>query len=370
MLANALPQEEQVLVTTLSETNREAKVAGVNPMAEFEVRTGKLDVRNRVSDDFVGRTEYGVNMSSLAVDLDRVTVEPPRLFVSDPVTTRAQRRWTAAPSFRSLDVALAERSPLTRVSSAIVHAGAIGLILWLGSRAQKVVVPDQTLTNLDFKLFAPPPEPKLLPVAPKLGGGGGGGAHQIVEPTKGRAPEVAAVKMNAPQIARLSQPKLVVEPTESIKLPDSPKMMNLGQPDSPQVRLASQGAGGGSGFGSGLGGGLGAGHGLGAGPGSGGGYGGGVMDVGGGVSAPIVLHSAHPEFTDQARQANFQGSVTLALIIDADGNPQNVHVTKSLGMGLDEKAVEAVRQYRFKPAMYQGHPVAVKIVINVDFHLH
>jgi TonB family protein len=94
------------------------------------------------------------------------------------------------------------------------------------------------------------------------------------------------------------------------------------------------------------------------------------MSVGGGVSAPVVLRSVDPEFTEQARQANFQGSVTLALIIDASGNPQNVRVTRHLGMGLDEKAVAAVQQYKFKPAMYQGHPVAVQIVVDVDFRLH
>ena len=339
-------------------------------MAEYEVRMGKPNVGKRVSNDFVGRGAYQLNMSSLAIGLERSTADRPRLFVPGSVTTRLQGRGSTGPSFRSLDVALAERDPMTRVTSVIVHAGMIGIILLLGSRTQKVVAPTQTLTNLDFKLFAPPPEPKILPVAPKAGGGGGGGAHQIVEPTKGRPPEVAKVTMNAPQIARLTQPKLAVEPTESIKLPDSPKIMNLGQPDSPQIRLASQGSGSGSGFGHGLGGGLGSGNGLGAGPGSGGGYGGGVMNVGGGVSAPIVLRSVHPEFTDQARQANFQGSVTLALIIDTDGNPQNVHVTKHLGMGLDERAIEAVRQYKFRPAMFQGHPVAVQIVVDVDFHLH
>jgi TonB family protein len=207
-------------------------------------------------------------------------------------------------------------------------------------------------------------------VAAKTGGGGAGGAHQIVEPTKGRTPEVAKVQLNAPQLARLEHPKLAVEPTTPIKIPDDPKMMNLGVPDSPQIKLASQGSGSGSGFGHGLGGGLGAGHGIGAGPGSGGGYGGGVMSVGGGVSAPAVIRSVQPEFSDQARQANFQGTVALQLIVDANGNPQNVRVTRHLGMGLDEKAIEAVQQYKFKPAMYQGHPVAVQIVVDVEFHLH
>jgi TonB family protein len=94
------------------------------------------------------------------------------------------------------------------------------------------------------------------------------------------------------------------------------------------------------------------------------------MSVGGGVSAPVIVHSVDPEFTQEARTANFQGSVSIQLIVDSQGNPQNVRVVRHLGMGLDEKAVEAVRQYRFRPAMYEGHPVAVQLVVDVDFHLH
>jgi len=139
---------------------------------------------------------------------------------------------------------------------------------------------------------------------------------------------------------------------------------------SPQIAMASQGSGSGSGFGHGSGGGIGGGRGVGAGPGSGGGYGGGLMSVGGGVSAPQVVHSAEPAFTDEARRANYQGNVSVQLIVDSQGNPQNVRLVSHLGMGLDDKAIEAVRQYKFKPAMYQGHPVAVQIIIDVDFHLH
>jgi TonB family protein len=321
-------------------------------------------------DDFAGRHVNEYNSSSLAIGVDRSTRDRSREGGGGLRPRRLENPRKAGPMFRGLDAALAERSPRSRITSAFVHASVIGLILWLGSRAPKVTAPAQTLTPIDFKLFDPPLAPKVMPVAPKMGGGGGGGAREIVEPTQGRAPKMAQVTFNAPQIARLVQPKLAVEPTESIQLPDSPKTFNLGQPDSPQVRLASQGSGSGSGFGHGQGGGLGGGHGLGGGPGSGGGYGGGIMSVGGGVSAPVVLRSVDPEFTEQARQANFQGSVTLALIIDASGNPQNVRVTRHLGMGLDEKAVAAVQQYKFKPAMYQGHPVAVQIVVDVDFRLH
>jgi TonB family protein len=155
-----------------------------------------------------------------------------------------------------------------------------------------------------------------------------------------------------------------------VKMPETTKLPNLGMPQSQQVALASQGSGSGSGFGFGMGGGVGSGHGNGVGPGSGGSYGGGLMSVGGGVSAPQVIHSVEPEFTDDARRADYQGTAAIQLIVDPQGNPQNVRVVRHLGMGLDQRAVDAVRQYRFRPAMYQGHPVAVQMVIEVDFHLH
>ncbi|MFZ1011834.1 MAG: energy transducer TonB, partial [Terracidiphilus sp.] len=112
------------------------------------------------------------------------------------------------------------------------------------------------------------------------------------------------------------------------------------------------------------------GQGIGSGPGTGGGSGGGVMSVGGGVSAPQVVHSVDPEFTEEARRADFEGTVAIQLIVDAQGKPQDIHVTRHLGMGLDQKAIEAVRQYLFRPAMYQGHAVAVQMVIEVAFRLH
>jgi periplasmic protein TonB len=308
------------------------------------------------------------NSSSVAVE----SYPHPRGFDGVSHLVRVQRgsgASSAAPTFASLDTAVAQRNPASRIISGILHVGIAGLVIWLGLKTHTIPVPEKmTLTHLDFTLYTPAP-PKILPVAKVSGGGGGGGDHKIIEPTKGRAPEVAKVQMNAPQLARLEHPTLPMAPTEQVKLPDNPNMPTLGMANSPQVALASQGSGSGSGFGHGLGGGLGAGHGIGAGPGSGGGYGGGLMNVGGGVSAPQVLQSVKPEFTEQARAANFQGDVTLQLIVDTEGNPQNIRVIHPLGMGLDERAVEALKQYRFKPAMYQGHPVAVRLMIVIDFHL-
>jgi TonB family protein len=274
---------------------------------------------------------------------------------------------TSRPIF-TVDPLAVKRDKTSSAISFAIHVVAITIVLSLAIKVRTSVTLQPTVvTPVDFKLTVPP---MVLPVQRVQGGGGGGGAHEIPLPKKGRIPEVAKMQVAPPQIIRIDRPKLSVEPAEAVKIPESNAMPNLGMAQSPQIALASQGKGSGSGFGQGLGGGIGAGRGIGAGPGSGGGYGGGLMSVGGGVSAPQVLHSVEPEFTDDARRANFQGNVSVQLIVDSEGNPQNVRLVSHLGMGLDQKAIEAVKQYRFRPAMYQGHPVAVQIMIDVDFHLH
>jgi TonB family protein len=95
----------------------------------------------------------------------------------------------------------------------------------------------------------------------------------------------------------------------------------------------------------------------------------GIYRPGGDVSAPILRFSPNPQFTDAARAAGFQGIVVVGLIVDENGNPRNIHIVRSLGMGLDERAIEAVRQYRFTPAMYRGKPVPVEVNIQVNFRL-
>ncbi len=76
-----------------------------------------------------------------------------------------------------------------------------------------------------------------------------------------------------------------------------------------------------------------------------------------------------PDFSPEARAAKYQGIVSIQFIVDPQGNPEDIQVIRHLGMGLDEKALEAVRQYKFKPAMYQGHPVPVQMVIDLNFTL-
>jgi TonB family protein len=97
----------------------------------------------------------------------------------------------------------------------------------------------------------------------------------------------------------------------------------------------------------------------------------GLYGIGNGVSAPVLIHSVEAEFSDEARRAKYQGVCLVSLIVDTQGNPQNIRVARSLGKGLDEKAIEAVRQYKFSPAMKDGQtPVPVMITIEVNFRLY
>jgi TonB family protein len=281
---------------------------------------------------------------------------PPLKLTSKPIAVR--------------DPMQVKRNPATSAISFLTHAAILGLILlfaldqWHQRNIQKKMV----ATVVDVP-YVPP-----APMKETMGGGGGGGNHEIVEASKGHLPKMAKTQIAPPQILRLDHPKLPVEPTvmmpQQIKLPDAPNMPNIGIPQSPQVALASQGGGSGSGFGQGSGGGIGSGNGNGIGPGEGGGYGGGLMHPGGGVSNPVLVYAPDPEFSDEARRAKYQGVCVVGLIVDAQGNPQRVRIVRPLGMGLDEKALEAVRQYKFKPAMYRGRPVPVEINIEVNFRIY
>jgi TonB family protein len=262
-----------------------------------------------------------------------------------------------------------KRGKASSILSFFLHAGLIALVIWLVMHTPTHIVTPQAKVIPIMLPYIPvtQPSPKVM------GGGGGGGEHQPVEVKKGRLPEISHKQVVPPQILRVDHPKLAVQPTvvmpKQMNIPNS-TMPNMGAPQSPQIAVVSQGTGSGSGFGSGGGGGIGFGQGAGVGSGSGGGYGGGVMSVGGGVAAPQLIHSVQPEFTNAARQAHYQGIVAIQLIVDSNGNPENISVLHHLGMGLDQKAIEAVQQYKFRPAMYQGHAVPVRLVVEVNFRLY
>jgi TonB family protein len=98
--------------------------------------------------------------------------------------------------------------------------------------------------------------------------------------------------------------------------------------------------------------------------------GGGVFRIGGGVSAPKAIYAPDPEYSEEARKAKYQGTVVLSLIVGADGMPRDIRVARSVGLGLDEKAIETVKTWKFEPGTKDGKPVATYATIEVAFHLY
>ncbi len=260
--------------------------------------------------------------------------------------------------------------------SLVVHilmlAGLIAISI-MGARAVKQAEKPREMVTL----IAPDLTPQL-PMTKKSattsGGGGGGGDRDKLQAPKGKLPKLAMEQITPPAIViRNDHPKLAVEPT--VVVPPQIKLAsNMPSIGNPMAAIPSgppsNGTGSGGGIGSGSGGGVGSGTGPGVGPGHGGGIGGGVFRVGGGVSAPRALDTPDPEYSEEARKAKYQGTCVLWLIVGPDGKPRDVKVARALGMGLDQKAIEAVRNWKFEPAMKDGKPVAVQINVEVNFRLY
>jgi len=216
------------------------------------------------------------------------------------------------------------------------------------------------------------PDLSPTPVMKINKGGGGGGDRSLLAASKGRLPKIAPRQFTPPAaVINNPNPKLVMDP--SILAPPDVQMpnVNMSQYGDPLAKLgpASNGPGSGGGIGSGHGGGVGPGGGGGYGPGDGGGFGGGVYKVGNGTTAPVVLYKKEPEYSEEARKAKYQGTVVLYIEVDPSGRAVNPRVLRSLGLGLDEKAMEAVRQWKFKPGYRDGKPVTVAAQIEVNFRL-
>jgi TonB family protein len=96
----------------------------------------------------------------------------------------------------------------------------------------------------------------------------------------------------------------------------------------------------------------------------------GIYHVGNGVLPPQMIYAPEPKFTPEASAARYGGVADVSLIVDAQGNPQNVHMINHLKMGLDEQTLAAVKQYKFKPATLQGKPVPVEVNIEVKFRIY
>jgi TonB family protein len=293
----------------------------------------------------------------------RDAVAPPKLpplkLTSKPVKVR--EIWSKNEQFHK-----------TQAISLTVHALLVVLLILPVVREVMPVTsaaPKPTLEAIDISPYLV----QLPAGSDKAGGGGGGGERNPTPASKGKLPKFSMKPQFArPMVVpRNPNPKLAMDPTlygpPEIKLP-SPNLPNYGDPLA-ALLTDSSGPGSGSGIGSGSGGGIGSGRGGGLGPGEGGGTGGGVFRAGrDGVGTPVCAYCPNPTFTDEAVKARYQGVVTLRIVVTADGTATNISVVKGLGLGLDERAVEAVKGWRFRPARGpNGQPVATWVVIEVSF---
>ena len=248
-----------------------------------------------------------------------------------------------------------KRDPASTAIAVVIHGLIILLIAFLLAKKIQFSAPAKAVIETSVTI------PPMAPMRAKSMGGGGG-QRGPTPVTKGTPPKFAETQIVPPKAPPLQQPKIAMQPTievqKDVKMATS--IPQLGVANSPLIGMS---------MGNGRGSGLGSGNGSGLGPGSGGNTGGGPRQIGGGVSAPVLIHSVEPEFSEEARKAKVEGNVLVNLWVGTDGLPSHVRVLRGVGMGLDEKALEAVRQYRFKPAMENGKPVLVQLNVEVNFQI-
>ena len=253
--------------------------------------------------------------------------------------------------------------------SMALHAMIVALLFTAATNRDVQRAARRTITVLTEPLLAPYVP---APHAPKPGGGGGGGGDRSLLPAShGRLPRAAPRQFTPPMaVINNPAPKLVMEPTIVVDPQVALPVVNLAQFGDPFAKPGppSNGTGSGGGIGNGSGGGVGSGKGPGVGPGEGGGIGGGRRG-GGGITAATLLWKVEPEYTDEARKARVSGMVAIVAEIGVDGRAHNLRVTSSLGLGLDEKAIEAVQRWKFRPGHRDGVPVTTSALIQVTFHL-
>jgi TonB family protein len=254
-------------------------------------------------------------------------------------------------------------------ASVLIHA-CIVVLLYALAGGDPVSSPPAKQRPWHFERLVAP----LLSPAPSHDqDAGGGSGSQAALPASFGAVAPVARRQFAPPIPATSHTAaiLTVAPTivgtAELRLPDV-KAPDWGDPSAPPGP-PSPGTGCCNGSGDGNGPSVGPGQGPGWGPGPGG-YGPNVyVPLRDGVSAPVPIYKVEPEYSEEARKAKFQGTVVLEIVVDERGYPTNFKFISTLGLGLDEKAVEAVKQWRFRPGMRNGKPVAVVAKVYVSFRL-
>ncbi len=259
-------------------------------------------------------------------------------------------------------------SARSTIISGVLHGAAIALILLLtGVKPSAPPKRDHItlLTPLDVLKYE-------VSVPQRDDSGGGGGTHALTPASIGNLPRRATKQFLAPMVKpEAANPILTFEPTIIANPEIAIAQLNLAQFGDPHG--ANGPLSGGPGRGSGIGDGDDTGVGPGKGPGAGPGRDGGVSAIRSGfqgaTTEPVLLWKAEPEYSEEARKAKVQGSVMIRAEIDARGQIQNPAVSQSLGLGLDERAVEAVRKWRFRPGTRNGKPVTTSTLIQVTFRL-
>ena len=268
------------------------------------------------------------------------------------------------------------RVPL--VVSSTVHVGLVALVALLTTLT---TAPTATTLSADH----PEPTRLVFLAEPGPGGGGGGGLLQKTAPPKalleGRrtliSPMPARVAPRPIEVITVS-PEPALAPLNAEPLPvvvapivsaPADSRSRIGVLEQTSAAADSHGPGRSGGTGSGTGTGAGGGEGSGIGPGSGGGTGGGPYRGGSGIEPPQLVHEVKADYTEDARQRHITGDVLLEIVVQRDGSVGDVKVLQGLSWGLNERAVQAVRQWRFTPARRQGSPVDVIVEVAVEFKI-
>jgi TonB family protein len=281
-------------------------------------------------------------------------------------TVRSNRGWTGP---RTLPLAV----------SSTLHLAALAVFsvtLGLTSRAETLRVSDSSAEHLRL-VFLTVPGPG--------GGGGGGGLQQKAPPPK--AMRAGQNRLSSPLPRREPPPPIVPAPTRPEPPPrtlDAERLPPIVAPvlaspadaqdrrgllDQSRASADSNGSGREGGVGTGTGTGLGEGSGSGIGPGTGGGTGGGPYRPGSGITPPRLLHEVKADYTESARRRGIEGEVVLEIVVRSDGSVSDVKVVRGLESSLNDRAAQAVRQWRFAPALRQGVAIDVIVEAAVEFKL-
>ena len=214
---------------------------------------------------------------------------------------------------------------------------------------------------------------------PGPGGGGGGGGRKTPTPASAAQRKgVSRLRSPIPPPAPERPAPVPVDPPPTKPEPEiiapvasvpADTRDVAGEPVATPQQSENRGPGVEGDAGSGRGGGIGPGNGPGIGSGTDGGTGGGPYRPGSGISPPSLLREVKPDYTDDGRRRGIEGDVELEIVVRSDGSVGDVTLGRGLGAGLDQRAVDAVRQWRFSPATRHGVPVDVIVQVSVEFRL-